>query len=127
MQSFLFLSFLVYADVSAGGTAGTRSVGMMFRAVVFTFMPTAIELVLVCTLLAQRFKPAVALAVLATFVAYVAWTTVMTKVSNTILCNSQPLLSWLCGMDHRHDQGKQQRIVQLTTTAIMVMWHGPLS
>ncbi len=60
--------------------AGTRSVGMMFRAVVFAFMPTAIELILVCTLLAQRFKPAVALAVLATFVAYVAWTTVMTKV-----------------------------------------------
>ena len=53
---------------------------MMFRAVVFTFMPTAIELVLVCTLLAQRFKPAVALAVVATFVAYVGWTTVMTKV-----------------------------------------------
>ena len=60
--------------------AGTRSVGMMFRAVVFTFMPTAIELILVCTLLAQRFRPAVALAVLVTFVAYVWWTTVMTKV-----------------------------------------------
>lgn len=57
--------------------------GMMFRAVVFTFMPTAIELVLVCTLLAQRFKPAVALLVLATFVAYVGWTTVMTKVTST--------------------------------------------
>ncbi len=65
---------------STSACAGTRSVGMMFRAVVFTFMPTAIELILVCTLLAQRFKPAVALAVLATFVAYVAWTTVMTKV-----------------------------------------------
>ena len=53
---------------------------MMFRAVVFTFMPTAIELILVCALLAQRFRPAVALAVLVTFVAYVWWTTVMTKV-----------------------------------------------
>lgn len=63
---------------------GTRSVGMMFRAVVFTFMPTAIELILVCTLLAQRFKPAVALAVLATFVAYVAWTTVMTKAATEV-------------------------------------------
>lgn len=52
----------------------------MFRAVVFTFMPTAIELALVCTLLARRFRPAVALAVLATFVVYVWWTTVMTKV-----------------------------------------------
>lgn len=54
--------------------------GMMFRAVVFTFMPTVIELALVCTILARRFRPAVALLVLATFVAYVTWTTVMTKV-----------------------------------------------
>ena len=54
---------------------------MMFRAVVFTFMPTAIELGLVCTLLARRFRPAVALLVLATFVAYVTWTTVMTQVN----------------------------------------------
>ncbi|KAL3155600.1 hypothetical protein ABBQ38_010855 [Trebouxia sp. C0009 RCD-2024] len=63
---------------------GTRSVGMMFRAVVFTFMPTAIELVLVCTLLARRFRPAVALAVLATFVVYVWWTTVMTKAATEV-------------------------------------------
>lgn len=68
--------------------AGTRSVGMMFRAVVFTFMPTAIELILVCTLLAQRFRPAVALAVLVTFVAYVSWTTVMTKVCIALLPTS---------------------------------------
>ena len=93
-EGVVFSFLLFYAYVIASGAAGTRSVGMMFRAVVFTFMPTAIELVLVCTLLAQRFKPAVALAVLATFVAYVAWTTVMTKVSNTDLCSSQSLLSW---------------------------------
>lgn len=77
---------------SRSGCAGTRSVGMMFRAVVFTFMPTAIELILVCTLLAQRFKPAVALAVLATFVAYVAWTTVMTKVCRVAFVPANVLL-----------------------------------
>lgn len=68
---------------------------MMFRAVVFTFMPTAIELILVCTLLAQRFRPAVALAVLVTFVAYVWWTTVMTKVhaaaAAIVLCSALTL------------------------------------
>ena len=68
---------------------------MMFRAVVFTFMPTAIELVLVCTLLARRFRPEVALAVLATFVTYVWWTTVMTKVC--LLVYSHPgSCSMLC-------------------------------
>lgn len=53
---------------------------MMFRAVVFTFMPTVLELGLVCTLLARKFRPAVAGLVLVTFVAYVTWTTVMTQV-----------------------------------------------
>ncbi len=54
---------------------------MIFRAVVFTFIPTAIELVLVSWLLARSFSPSVAGLVIATFVAYVAWTTLMTKVS----------------------------------------------
>ena len=54
---------------------------MIFRAVVFTFIPTAIELVLVSWLLARSFSPSVAALVIATFVAYVAWTTLMTKVS----------------------------------------------
>ncbi len=56
--------------------AGTRSVAMVFRAVVFTFLPTAFELVLVCGLLARTFQPAVAGSV----AAYVAWTAFMTKV-----------------------------------------------
>ncbi len=53
---------------------------MIFRAVVFTFIPTAIELALVSWLLARSFSPSVAGLVIATFVAYVAWTTLMTKV-----------------------------------------------
>ena len=53
---------------------------MIFRAVVFTFIPTAIELALVSWLLARSFSPSVAALVVATFVAYVGWTTLMTKV-----------------------------------------------
>lgn len=58
---------------------GTRSVAMVFRAVVFTFIPTAIELVLVCGLLARTFAPAVATLVIATFAAYVLWTASLTR------------------------------------------------
>eukprot|EP00891_Asterochloris_glomerata_P006206 jgi/Astpho2/6206/e_gw1.00088.34.1_t len=58
---------------------GTRSVAMMFRAVVFTFLPTIVELGLVTTVLARKFSASIAAAVLATFVLYVAWTTWMTK------------------------------------------------
>jgi ABC-type transport system involved in Fe-S cluster assembly fused permease/ATPase subunit len=54
---------------------------MVGRAVVFMFMPTAVELVLVCGLLYYSFGPAVVGIVLATFTMYVAWTVHMTSVS----------------------------------------------
>jgi hypothetical protein len=60
---------------------GTRSVTMVFRAVVFTFAPTALELTLVCGLLWRAFSWHVVAIVLATFVAYVAWTVQMTGYS----------------------------------------------
>jgi len=60
---------------------GTRSVTMVFRAVVFTFAPTALELTLVCALLWRAFSWHVVAIVLATFVAYVAWTVRMTGYS----------------------------------------------
>ena len=60
---------------------GTRSVAMVGRAVVFMFMPTAVELVLVCGLLYYSFGPAVVGIVLATFTLYVGWTVHMTSVS----------------------------------------------
>ena len=60
---------------------GTRSITMVFRAVVFTFLPTAVELVLVCALLWRAFSWHVVAVVLATFVAYVGWTVRMTGVS----------------------------------------------
>ena len=60
---------------------GTRSVTMVFRAVVFTFAPTALELTLVCALLWKAFSWHVVAIVLATFVAYVGWTVRMTGYS----------------------------------------------
>lgn len=58
---------------------GTRSVTMVFRAVVFTFMPTVVELILVCTLLSSAFSPVLVLIVLGTFVVYVLWTVYFTS------------------------------------------------
>ncbi|KAJ7546425.1 hypothetical protein O6H91_08G039900 [Diphasiastrum complanatum] len=58
-----------------------RSVVSIFRAVVFTFVPTIIELALVCMLLAQQVSAAVAGIVLITFVVYVTWTIYITKVA----------------------------------------------
>lgn len=52
---------------------------MVFRAVVFTFVPTAVELVLVCFLLARIFQPIIAIMVVATFAAYVLWTAQLTR------------------------------------------------
>jgi len=60
---------------------GIRSVSMIFRAVLFTFLPTVVELVLVCAILWQTFSGYLALAVLGTFVAYVAYTASLTQVA----------------------------------------------
>ncbi|KAL3700724.1 hypothetical protein R1sor_018746 [Riccia sorocarpa] len=56
-----------------------RSVVNIFRAVVFTFVPTAVELAFVCVLLAQQVSSLVAGIVLTTFAAYVAYTVVITS------------------------------------------------
>jgi ABC-type transport system involved in Fe-S cluster assembly fused permease/ATPase subunit len=53
---------------------------MLYRAVLFTFAPTALELVFVITLLATRFSPVTAALVAATFVVYVSWTLALTQV-----------------------------------------------
>ena len=50
---------------------GTRSITMVFRAVVFTFVPTMVELALVCFLLWRAFSWHVVAIVLSTFVLYV--------------------------------------------------------
>ena len=52
---------------------------MVFRAVCFTFIPTFIELILVCGLLAKIFQPLLAILVVATFAAYVVWTAKLTQ------------------------------------------------
>ena len=53
---------------------------MIFRALVFTFLPTALELVAVCVILARAFHPRVSALVVATFAAYATWTIAMTRV-----------------------------------------------
>ena len=55
-----------------------RNVVNIFRAVVFTFIPTFVELILVCGLLATRVSSKVAGVVLLTFAAYVACTVQIT-------------------------------------------------
>jgi hypothetical protein len=59
---------------------GTRSVQMLYRAMLFTFAPTAVELVFVLAVLATQFSPITAGLVAATFVVYVTWTLAMTQV-----------------------------------------------
>ena len=54
---------------------------MVFRAVVFTFVPTMVELALVCFLLWRAFSWHVVAVVLSTFALYVGWTVRMTGVS----------------------------------------------
>lgn len=56
-----------------------RSVVNIFRAVVFTFVPTFVELVLVCGLLATKVSGAIAAIVALTFAAYVTWTVHITS------------------------------------------------
>ena len=68
-----------YTGSRTGGLAriierGTRSVAMTYRAVVFTFIPTAVELVLVCWLLSRALHPGASLIVLGTFALYSVYT-----------------------------------------------------
>jgi len=63
---------------------GTRSIAVMFRAIVFTFIPTIVELGLVAALLARSFNPMVAVLVVMTFGAYVSWTILMTAAATDI-------------------------------------------
>ena len=57
---------------------GSRSIAMIFRAVVFTFMPTFIELVAVCVILYRSFDWRISGIVVATFAAYFLWTVGLT-------------------------------------------------
>ena len=60
---------------------GARSISLLYRALIFTFLPTLVELCFVCSLLANAFSPAVAGLVGATFVFYVAWTLTLTQMT----------------------------------------------
>lgn len=60
---------------------GTKSVTMIFRAGLFTFVPTLLEFATVCAVLARTFSYRSALAVSATFTAYVSWTIFISQMS----------------------------------------------
>ena len=60
---------------------GTKSVSMVFRAVIFTFIPTFVELALVSAVLWKTFSWHVVAVLLSTFCCYVQWTMHMTGVS----------------------------------------------
>jgi ABC-type transport system involved in Fe-S cluster assembly fused permease/ATPase subunit len=80
----LCLDLPFHLDRNTGALArmlerGARSVSTIFRAVVFTLVPTALELVAVCVLLARAFHPRVSALVAGTFVAYTAWTLALTR------------------------------------------------
>ena len=53
---------------------GSRAVAMVFRAVLFTFIPTIIELAFVCALLWRSFSPLCCATVLLSFVCYILFT-----------------------------------------------------
>ena len=85
----LFLDMSFHLNRNTGALArmlerGARSVSMIFRAVVFTLAPTAVELVAVCAILARSFHPRVSLNVIVTFVMYTSWTVALTWVRS---CN----------------------------------------
>lgn len=63
---------------------GARSISMIFRAVVFTFLPTFIELVAVCVILYRSFDWRISGIVVATFAAYFMWTVGLTMLSTKI-------------------------------------------
>lgn len=61
-------------SVTAIVNRGTRSVMMLFRALVLSFLPSLLELVLVCVIMAKRLSWQLSLATLAFFAAFVAFT-----------------------------------------------------
>ena len=81
----LFLDMAFHLNRNTGALSrmlerGARSVSMIFRAVVFTLAPTAVELIAVCVLLARSFDPKVSVLVIATFLVYISWTVGITWV-----------------------------------------------
>ncbi|KAG2482405.1 hypothetical protein HYH03_018666 [Edaphochlamys debaryana] len=60
---------------------GNRSIAVLYRALVFTFLPTGIELGAVACLLAGAFGASLAAILGATFAAYVGWTVAVTQYS----------------------------------------------
>ena len=60
--------------------AGTRSIQMLYRTLLFIFLPSFLELLVVCALLAHKHSTGTALIVAITFATYTAWTLSLTQV-----------------------------------------------
>ena len=63
---------------------GARSVGMIFRAIVFTFVPTIVELIAVCVILARAFSPLISGLVMGAFGIYAGWTVLLTFLATKV-------------------------------------------
>jgi ABC-type transport system involved in Fe-S cluster assembly fused permease/ATPase subunit len=105
---------------------GTRSTQMLFRAVVFTLLPTSLELLLVCTTLGKLFNAAVVAAVGVTFVAYVSWTIRYIELSAAIRKSVNELDARTTGkaVDAllNYETVRQDRLCHLKLEVRQIMW-----
>ena len=60
---------------------GPRAIHQIYRAIIFIFVPTAVELVAVTYLLSKTFSPVVGGVIGVTFLSYCAWSIVLTQLS----------------------------------------------
>jgi len=63
---------------------GPRSFQYIYRAAIFVFLPTILELVAVTAVLARSFNPVVGGMVAATFLAYITWSITMTQLATAV-------------------------------------------
>eukprot|EP00793_Prasinoderma_coloniale_P004985 PRCOL_00000746-RA len=83
-EHVLTLDAAYHLDRSTGALSrildrGARATSTIFRAVLFTFVPTMVEFALVCWLLAKAVSWQLSLAVIVTFALYISWTVALTQ------------------------------------------------
>eukprot|EP00899_Mesostigma_viride_P010800 jgi/Mesvir1/19721/Mv09977-RA.1 len=88
-RHILYLDVSYYLDRRIGALTrivdrAGQSCRMLYRLIMFTFVPMMVELVLVCWLFTKSFHWHFAAAVLVTFAIYVAWTISMTERSDAV-------------------------------------------
>lgn len=84
LPAWLCLGFLMpccrYSWLPVCRSAGPRAIQQIYRAVIFIFLPTIMELVAVTTVLVKTFSPLVGGLVGATFLLYSIWSIILTQV-----------------------------------------------